>query len=238
MIDTTVQTSRKLIPLRSIITTEQPYFFRDAELNHRPSLKEELSLLGLLNPLVLEERAENQFILIDGHMRFNAISEIQKEKGGWDEIHAVVVSSSENTIENVFRHLIENNLKRDRSYSIFDLAHAIVVFIEKGLSHTNILKVTQFSQTDLNHLLIISKSPLALRKKLSSMRIRLSHVATLAFKYQKWMQSPYALHADVVVDKLLDHLNSETISDRRWEFLLNFYWDDKRPFMAPPKNRS
>lgn len=58
--------------------------------------------------------------------------------------------------------------------------------------------------------------------------------APLLKRYDAWLKTSYADHADRVATVLLDHARQEALSLLAWEFLLDFYWHGERPFMPSP----
>lgn len=238
MIGTTIEANKESVLFDQIDTERKPYYFRDTKFGDTLPLREELEMFGLRSPLTVIKSKEDKFVLVDGHRRFEAISQVRKEKGGWDEIPAFIIPSEATDLKHIFQILINKNVRQNRSYTIFNLADMISAFVEKGLAPADGTKITDLSVEDFNHLLSLKNTPPALRAKLNSSGMKISFVAQLAFQYQKWIKSPYAAYADSTVDKLIDHLGLENVSDHGWQFLLNFYWSDDKPFMAPRLKRS
>jgi len=197
------------------------------------ALKAQLAMVGQMHAVTLEEASPGRYLIIDGFRRLLAMASLREKEGGWDEVAADIVPAGKLNPEQRFRLLREKNMFGDNPLGLHERGLFFKSFEDKGLSLDDISTVCNLPIHALNnHIKLLSASP-ALAAMLNQSTLDVFFAAMLVHRHQKWMQTPYAEHADAVARRLLDHANSETLNLKNWQFYLNFYWGGHRPFMAP-----
>jgi hypothetical protein len=228
----TVETKKNAVDFEYIQKDDRPFQYRIPKINQESTLRGEIEMLGLLQPIAVEEIEPRQFVIIDGYRRFDAINEIREAEGGWDDIPAIIFPTRKLSLREKFELLKERNMEGNYRYNIFEKARCINSFIAMGLNKGDVMQICALTKMDLVHLATLRDADNTLVSLLEGVNLSLPHAASLTTRYKEWVKSPYAKSIPHMIERILTHLKTERVTDTSWDFLLDFYWSKKKPFMV------
>ncbi len=233
---TTLEKVVTRVPFDQILLENRAYRFRAPDQNKDEALKGQLSLLGLLNPLILEEASPQQYIVLDGFRRLDAIHALRGVEAGWNDVPAEVIPSDNMSAADRFKILKTGNMLGDNAYSLYEKACFLHFFCEQGMSREELANAADIPTDQLLSYLELGALRPPWGPELNHLNLDISFVGPLAVRYKTWAASPYRDLADGVVQKILSHAKEEKLTMKSWHFYLDFYWSHGRPFMAAPRN--
>lgn len=222
------------VPFPTVKCAESVFRFRLLNPAREDRLKDELIKWGQLHPVTVEEAAPNEFNVLDGHRRCDAVARI-RENGSWEKIMVHVLPAEKLTLQEKFQLLKDRNFKGDNAYGLYEKGLFLKTFHERGLAIKEMAGTAEMAPKEVEQFVELAKMPLAVGKLVNEARLSVSLALILGRRIQEWLKTPYVSHVDAIVKDLLDAAAREDTSPKAWQFLLDFYWNGPRPFMAPPK---
>lgn len=222
------------IPLSQILE-DAAFDYRLPDPEQNEILLKELERLAQLHPIFLEEAAPGQFLILDGHRRFEAFLKLHSKSREWDAILAHVVPKTELTPQIRFQILRDRNFYGDFSYGLYEKSLFVKDFIRRGLSLIDIGKELRLPVHTIMDIIECAESPAPLARHLNKSPIAPLYAVMLLRKYRGWKKSSHSSMAEAVSARLLEHAKKESLTMKSWKFYLEFYWGIDRPFMAPPR---
>jgi hypothetical protein len=220
------------IPFSFIQPNDRSFRFRLIDSERFASLKSSLVRSGQTHPTILEEVGPENFNVIDGHCRCDAVHKIRETGGSWEKILAHVIPSHTLTVLDRFRLIYEKNVHGDHPFGLIERARFFKGFREFGLSLGDMSAETNTSSHTIEDLIDLGNVHASLELRLNKSQIDPTFALMLMRRFQVWVGSPFQGQALGIVDTLLAHAANEKMSIRSWRFLLDFYWSRERPFMS------
>lgn len=227
----TVEIQVSYVPFAQIVN-ESDYRFRLSDEKFTASLKNTLVKSGQTHPLLLEEISDNQYRILDGHRRYDAIRLVREQGGTWEKMLALVIPQQETTALERFRRIKARNMTSDNGFGLFEKAAFFKKFYEEGLTIKTIAEECAMTIHATEDAIELAAARPALGALINGAAIETTHALMLHHRYEAWMSTPHAPHADAAVHRILDHVRNEKPTIKSWRFLLDFYWRKDRPFQA------
>ena len=227
------ETQLGYIPVAQIVE-ETPFCVRLPDEPAVADIRSSFLRHGQTHPLVLESLSDGNFRVLDGHRRLAAVRMIHADGGTWHKLLAHVVSSSLTPLDR-FRILRERNDGGDRTFGLAERGRLFGIFRRLGLCVATLAAESRMTVAEVEDCLELSDAPAALAARLDRVRLNPVFAAMLVRRYRGWIAGPHAARADDTVSRLLGHAATEVLTVKSWRFLLDFYWDGDRPFMASRK---
>ena len=233
----TIETQVAYIPLNQI-ASDPADRFRLVDPKKCAQLKISLLKSGQTHPFLLEKTELEAYRLLDGHQRFEAICKIKDEGGSWEKAMGLIVQSDTTTLLDRFRLVWEKNSSDENRYGLYERSCCFKRFFQLGLSMKTISEVTGFSTHAVEDHIELSAIKPTLAEIVNTSSIEAMYALMLHHRYEAWIQTPYSSQASSIAQRVLDHAKKEKCTTKSWRFLLDFYWNKKRPFLSGRHPRS
>ena len=220
------------IPFSLLALNEQPYRFRFADQPAVASLAASLARSGQTHPVTLLEASPEKYLVLDGHRRCDAIKLILENGGAWEKILAHVVPYGNFPLIDRFRLLLDKNINGESAYGLMERGQFFRDFIALGLTVHQIAVEACLAPHVVEDTIDLCRTRSSLSCLLNRSTIEPVYALMLQRRFEGWLHSPYAAAAETVAAKLLKHAETEKLTMKSWRFLLEFYWQDGRPFLS------
>jgi hypothetical protein len=227
------ETQLGYIPVAQI-AEDTPYCLRSAGDAAVVEIRSSFLRHGQTHPLVLEALSDGKFGILDGHRRLAAVRLIHAEGGTWHKLLAHVVPGNLTALDR-FRILRERNDGADRTFGLAERGRLFAAFRRFGLCVATLANECGMTVAEVEDCLELADAPPTLAARIDRVRLNPVYAAMLVRRYRGWTTGPHAARADQTVSLLLGHAATEPLTIKTWRFLLDFYWDGDRPFMATGK---
>lgn len=165
---------------------------------HVTRLAESIKLMGVLQPLIVEEESKDKYLIIDGERRYRA-----SKQAGLLEVPTEIVPSMTSKDRMSMRfHLQEQH----QSWTVFDKARAIYFFIkEEGLTVGEASELLGMSRSNVSDWMTILSLSKRSQEKVLSRRISFAYLAKivrLSKKYSEISDKSIETIENLLIDKL------------------------------------
>ncbi len=234
MITELLTSPRSYVPFTALDLSDRSFCFRPG--SAVDTLASSLRERGQLEPILLERRAQS-YRCLDGFRRIDAVAAIRNAGETWHDVWAIVYDRDQLDDLARFRLLWTRNQTNGRGYHVQEIGRLFQHFLHAGLTFQQIGQISQLSFHDIEDYLDLADADATLIPLLNGPSLPLSHALMLHHRYRGWIRSPYSALAPKIAARILQHAQSEAVSLSAWRFLLDFYWQGDRPFLAISSER-
>lgn len=225
------------IPLHHIVSQKE-FRFRLANEKRLANLQNSLVKSGQTHPLLIEEVEPNEYRIVDGHMRFDALFEIKKLGGSWDKVLAQILPLGQCSALDRFRLLRQKNMESENPYGLYERACFFKKSFQDGIAIKTMAEETGFSSHVVEDHIELSLTRPPLAQLINDSPLEATLALMLHHRYEGWLHTTYAEQANSIANRVLDHALQEKHTTKSWRFLLDFYWNKNRPFLSGRRFRS
>ncbi len=227
-----LETHVTYVPFSEIVREDRHYFFRSPNPAALEMIKAELLRFGQRQPVAVEEVTSGKFSILDGYRRADAIAKIHEEGGAWEKILVQIFPPHSLSPVQKFNLLKQRNGSGDGAYGVQERGVWFKVFLREGLTVPEIAESTGLTGHQVEDHAELADTDAELAALLNATPIDATFSVMLARRFHDWKRGPCASQALRVARTLLHHAQTESLTMKSWRFLLDFYWQDARPFMG------
>jgi hypothetical protein len=233
----TVETQVAYVPIESVVSQDGDNV-RLFDKKKLENLRASLLKSGQTHPLLLEKSEDDRYRILDGHQRFEAISQVINDGGVWEKVMGTILAHSNISSVERFRYIWEKNAFGENSYGLYERACFFKRFSREGLSIKVMSDESGFTTHMVEDHIELSAIKSALADQINSSSMDPTLALMLHHRYEAWLQTAYADHAPRIVERVLHHAKNEKHTIKSWRFLLDFYWNKNRPFLSTRRPKS